>query len=419
MNTSLNLLKSDFTTILKLLFSAKKQVLISVPNITSEIAHSLVSTFLKGIDVLLFLEFSENTYRNGYGDIEAIDIIQKTNIRILNKNGFNIYFFIIDDFGYFYFPKSSFHEKEGIAFDLFPMTYEQILQIKILLRVHVDEDEDTIDKVLEQISTDQLNEISSAIKIIGEEEQKFVLKKLSTNPPLKPYFARTLDVYKAKFQYVDLKFKGANINSTKVKLPAKALPFKDNKLKNAIEANLKLFTNLSEKDFLNDFFEIKDKIKELRDKYLFHIKIRDKSILPRDQRIEFENEIKSIVDDISETKTKILNKLQGEINNARKGIENSLYDFLLANPPDNSNNLFDDVLEDNIKYEVSKIITKIKFPDASSLLDDMKLDYYYYDITWEDLNNKDFQNEMLEKHLLSENEKTYIDSLAIEAKVDK
>ena len=91
----------------------------------------------------------------------------------------------------------------------------------------------------------------------------------------------------------------------------------------------------------------------------------------------------------------------------------------MANPPDNSNNLFDDVLEDNIKYEVSKIITKIKFPDASSLLDDMKLDYYYYDITWEDLNNKDFQNEMLEKHLLSENEKTYIDSLAIEAKVDK
>lgn len=419
MNNTLNLLKSEFTTVLNLLFRAKKQVVISVPNITSEIAHSLVTTFSKGIDVQLFLEFSENTYRNGYGDIEAIDILQKANIRILNKNGFNIYFFIIDDFGYFYFPKSSFHEKEGIAYDLFPMTYEQILQIKLLLKVQVDEDEDTIDKVIEQISTEQLNEISSAIKIIGEEEQKSVLKKLSINPPLKPYFARTLEVYKAKFQYVDLKFKGANINSTKVKLPANALPFKDNKLKNAIEANLKLFTNLSEKDFLNDFFEIKDKIKVLREKYLFHIKIRDKSILQKNQRIEFENEIKSIVDEILETKTKILNKLQGEINNARKGIEKSLYDFLLANPPENTNNLFDDVLEEKIKYEVSKIITKIKFPDASSLLDDMKLDYYYYDITWEDLNNKDFQNEMLEKELLTENEKAYIDSLAIEANVNK
>ena len=49
----------------------------------------------------------------------------------------------------------------------------------------------------------------------------------------------------------------------------------------------------------------------------------------------------------------------------------------------------------------------------------MKLDYYYYDITWEDLNNGEFQKEMLEKKLLSENEKIYIDRLAIEAKQDK
>ena len=76
-------------------------------------------------------------------------------------------------------------------------------------------------------------------------------------------------------------------------------------------------------------------------------------------------------------------------------------------------------MEDRIRYEVSKIISKIRFPDANSLLDDMKLDYYYYDITWEDLNNGEFQKEMLEKKLLSENEKIYIDRLAIEAKQDK
>ena len=419
MKNTLNLLKSEFNTVLDLLFRAEKQVIVSVPNITTEIAHSLVTIFSKGIDVNIFLEFSENTYRNGYGDIEAIDLIQNTDIRLLNKNGFNIYFYIIDDFGYFYFPKSSFHEKEGIAYDLFPMTNQQILQIKILLRLQVDDDKNIIDNLLEKISTEQLTEISTGIKPIDKAEQISIVEKLTANPTLKPEFARILEVYKAKFQYVDLKFKGANINSTKVKLPHNALPFKDNKLKNAIEANLKLFTDLSEKDFLNEFFEIKNKIKELRENYLYHIKIRDKSILKRDKRNEFENEIKTIVNDISTTKTKILNKLQGEINKARKGIENSLYEFLVANPPENSHNLFDDVLEDKIRYEVSKIISRIKFPDAGSLLDDMKLDYYYYDITWEDLNNKDFQNEMLEKELLTENEKAYIDSLAIEAKVDK
>lgn len=417
MNNSLNLLKSDYSTILDLLFQAKKQVVISIPNISIEIAESLVMINSRGIDVNIFLEISENTYRNGYGDIQAIEILQKANINIQNKNGLNIYFYLIDDFGYFYFPKSSYHEKEGESFDLFPIQSSQIKHIKFLFNLL--ENEYDMLEIFDKMDSKQIDEISKNINPLNVEIIKQLEVKLNNDPPLKPNFARTLEVYKAKFQYVDLKFKGANINSTKVKLPAKALPFKDNKLKNAIEANLKLFTDLSEKDFLNDFFEIKNKIKELREKYLFHIKIRDKSILKKESRNEFEKEIKSIVDDISNTKTKILNKLQGEINNSRKGIENSLYEFLVTNPPDNTKNLFDEVLEDRIRYEVSKIISKIRFPDANSLLDDMKLDYYYYDITWEDLNNGEFQKEMLEKKLLSENEKIYIDRLAIEAKQDK
>lgn len=417
MDNSLNLLKSDYSTILELLFQAKRQVVISIPNISIEIAESLVTINSRGIDVNIFLEISENTYRNGYGDIQAIEILQKANINIQNKNGLNIYFYLIDDFGYFYFPKSSYHEKEGDAFDLFPIQSSQIKQIKFLFNL-LENEYDMLD-IFDKMDSKQIDEISKNINPLNVEIIKQLEVKLNNDPPLKPNFARTLEVYKAKFQYVDLKFKGANINSTKVKLPAKALPFKDNKLKNAIEANLKLFTDLSEKDFLNDFFEIKNKIKELREKYLFHIKIRDKSILKKESRNEFEKEIKSIVDDISNTKTKILNKLQGEINNSRKGIENSLYEFLVTNPPDNTKNLFDEVLEDRIRYEVSKIISRIRFPDANSLLDDMKLDYYYYDITWEDLNNGEFQKEMLEKKLLSENEKAYIDRLAIEAKQDK
>ena len=417
MDNSLNLLKSDYSTILELLFQAKRQVVISIPNISIEIAESLVTINSRGIDVNIFLEISENTYRNGYGDIQAIEILQKANINIQNKNGLNIYFYLIDDFGYFYFPKSSYHEKEGESFDLFPIQSSQIKHIKFLFNLL--ENKYDMLEIFDKMDSKQIDEISKNINPLNVEIIKQLEVKLNNDPPLKPNFARTLEVYKAKFQYVDLKFKGANINSTKVKLPAKALPFKDNKLKNAIEANLKLFTDLSEKDFLNDFFEIKNKIKELREKYLFHIKIRDKSILKKESRNEFEKEIKSIVDDISNTKTKILNKLQGEINNSRKGIENSLYEFLVTNPPDNIKNLFDEVLEDRIRYEVSKIISKIRFPDANSLLDDMKLDYYYYDITWEDLNNGEFQKEMLEKKLLSENEKIYIDRLAIEAKQDK
>ncbi|MEI8271563.1 MAG: hypothetical protein WCG08_02985 [Paludibacter sp.] len=416
MNNSLNLLKSDFSTILDLLFKAKKQVVISIPNISIEIAESLVTIKSNGIDVNIFLEFSENTYRNGYGDIQAIEILQKANINIQNKNGFNIYFYLIDDFGYFYFPKSSYHEKEGDAYDLFPIQSSQIIQIKFLLNLLENENE-MID-IFDKMDIVQIEEISKNINPINQEVIKQLEVKLANDPPLKPNYARTLEVYKAKFQYVDLKFTGANLHTAKVKLPPNALPFKDNNLKNTIEANLKLFSNLSEKEFLNDFFSIKERIKNFRNQYLIHIKIRDKSIIQRDEKADFEKNIKLIENEILDTKKNILNKLQGEINNSRKSIEKSLFDFLLSNPPESAKNLFGEVLADNITYEVSKIVSRIKFPEASSLIDDMKLDLFYYDITWEDLNNKDFLIEMQEKNLLSNKEKAYFDNLAIEAKKD-
>ena len=90
MDNLLNLLKSDYITISKLLFQAKRQVVISTPNISIEIAKSLVEIKSRGIDVNIFLEISENTYRNGYGDIKAIEILHNANINIQNKNGLNI-----------------------------------------------------------------------------------------------------------------------------------------------------------------------------------------------------------------------------------------------------------------------------------------------------------------------------------------
>lgn len=417
MDNSLNLLKSDYSTILELLFQAKRQVVISIPNISIEIAESLVMINSRGIDVNIFLEISENTYRNGYGDIQAIEILQKENINIQNKNGLNIYFYLIDDFGYFYFPKSSYHEKEGDAYDLFPIQSSQIKQIKFLFNL-LENEYDMLD-IFDKMDSKQIDEISKNINPLNVEIVKQLEVKLNNDPPLKPNFARTLEVYKAKFQYVDLKFTGANLHTAKVKLPPNALPFKDNNLKNTIEANLRLFSNLSEKEFLNDFFSIKEKIKNFRNQYLIHIKIRDKSIIQRDEKADFEKNIKIIETEIVNTKQKILNKLQGEINNSRKGIEKSLYDFLFTNPPESAKNLFDEVFEENIKYEVSKIVSRIKFPEASSLIDGMKLDLYYYDITWEDLNNKDFLFEMQEKKILTNKEKAYIDNLAIEAKKEK
>jgi hypothetical protein len=413
MNDSTKLYKSDYSTQLDLLGLAQRIIIVSLPNITLELAHALVSYSSKGIKVSVFMEINERSYRNGFGDFEALRILTIKNIPVFNKEKFNIYCFIIDNEGYFYFPKSSFHEEEGLAYDLYPMSTNQIKHIKFLFNLN--ETDKDMEDVFETSDNEQVKEITNNISKPVHEKTEALLSKLEKDPPLKPNFARTLDVYKAKFQYVDLTFKGANLHITKVKIPSKALPFKDENLKKSIEATLRLFTNIPEKEYLKDFFSLKEKEEELRAKFLVFIKSRSKSIISRDQKSTFEASIKDLREEIKKNKTKVINDLQKDIINSRKQIEENLINFLLVNPPDDLMHYNPENRKEEIIRIAHKIVSNIPFPQAKKLLDGLKIDYHYYDLTWEDLNNSEVTNELVDKQLLSKKEKAYIESQAIEA----
>jgi hypothetical protein len=181
---------------------------------------------------------------------------------------------------------------------------------------------------------------------------------------------------------------------------------------------LKLFTDIHNKEFFNDFFILKEKVNQMRDRYLVYIKFRDKNIINRDMKTAFENEIKVFNHLIENSKKNILNKLQGEIQETRKKIENDLYKFFIVNPSEEFSGLQGDVLDYELRNLVYSIVKNIKFPTAKELLDELKLHYFYSDITWEDLNKNEFIKELEEKKLLSIKEKAYFDSLAMEATED-
>lgn len=108
--------------------------------------------------------------------------------------------------------------------------------------------------------------------------------------------------------------------------------------------------------------------------------------------------------------------LQSEINKSREQIRSNLFIFLLSNPPDNYKSLNETNLKNEIRNMVNGIVSKIHFPLAAKLINDMKLEYSFYDLTWEDLNNEKVLTELLEKGLINNNEKSYFDELAIAAK---
>ena len=407
-------LKSDFGTLVDLFFCAKKQLVLSVPNLQVELAEALVGLQGKGVNIAVFLEFSEEVYRQGYGEIEALNILTRNNIEIINKQGFNIYFIMYDDHGFFYFPKSFFFEKEGTAYDLVPMMEKQVNMMKVLFGLYFESDNEQIQKVIQEVGLDTINHISKNFTHLSDNETKQVSEKLLADPVRKPELTRRLEVYKSKFQIIELEFNGANLSSKKVKLPKGALPFNDKDLIESIESSIKLFDGGKNNDFLKPFIDLNKEVEKIRKDFLYRLKSRDKSIIKRDTLGQFKKRIAEVVKKIKELNEKLSNELQAEIVATRKKIKENLLEFLLANPPEVYKHYKDDVLMAEISNDVNQIVSGIQFPKAHEILEKMNITIRPYDLTWEDLNDEEVLNEMVGYQLITQDEKAYFEQTVIE-----
>lgn len=395
--------------------SAKELIMISSPGISEVIAEALLSSQNEdGIKVKVYLELSEDSFRQGFGEISAITKLRENNVEYFSKEGLNLYFIIIDDSGYFYFPKSLFVEEEGVSKNLFSMSKQQVKTIKVIYN-NFDSEDNEYEDIVEDIGIDTLLEVSKIIKSVEPEQSISLETKINNDPPVRPDYSRKLELYNAKFQFVELKFSGANLHVKKVKLPSKALPFKDDALKRAVEANLRILDDISKKDFLKPFFDLKDYLDYIRSTFLYYIKSREKNIIKREEKFEFEKFLNSQKEDIIKIKGNILNELQQEIFATQDRISNNLFDFLMDNPPKELTDLAVSNKEKAVRNATVKIMASIRFPLASELLSELKLEWHYYDITWQDLNNKEVLDEMLKHELITVAEKSYFDEIVISA----
>lgn len=409
----MQILSSKFPELVDLFKSAKKTIVYSSPGISEVVAEALISSQkYDGVKVKVYLEFSEKTFRQGFGEISAITKLRENNIEYFSKEGLNLYFIIIDDDGYFYFPKSLFVEEEGSASDLFPMTKRQVKTIKLLYNC-LNKNDNDFENIVDEIGIDTIHEVSTKIFPVTHEQSKVIETNIKKDPPVKPNFERKLEIYRAKFQFIELKFSGANLHIKKVKLPQKALPFKDDDLKKTIEANLRILNDIPQKEFLKSFFDLKNDLEIIRHNYLHYIKKREKNIIKRDKKEALETELKVVREKIEDVKKEILNKLQEEIHKSRVRIKENLFNFLKDNPPEEFEDLEGKTLLDEIENATNKVITAIHFPRAKTLLSELKLEWHYYDITWPDLNDKEIREEIINHNLIPTENKSYFEELAI------
>lgn len=380
--------KIGWPKIVDMLHSAKSEVFLIMPSIHEEWIETLkANPNIKDLQIFACVDNSESVIRNGYGSINSIDSLVALNATVTECPGLRICFISADDESFFLFLESRViaGDPEGLnAVEVQPQIAADF----------VNKFFEGPDAIVDEIVSQPLQE-----KIYEEAKEAIKL-----NPPEAPDLKRKIGTYNTLFQYAELHLEGGNLSSKTISIPSDALPFKDVELKKRIRARISLFT----KEITDEWTELSDlktKVEEVRKKYLVSCSIRkEKSILKKENKLAFKNAIAELEGLGLELTKKLQNKVQTAINNSEDTLRNELTSFFAINPIDGIENLDLENKKRHIEKAISKILLKIKLPDAETLISKIKLSQMYYELTWEDLNDEEFKKWFIEKKLISKEE---------------
>jgi hypothetical protein len=97
--------KIDYQQLITIAFDAKDRLLISLPGIDDTLAEALLAV-KHDVEIKVVIDNSEDSIRNGYGEIDAIEKLRNRNISVRECSGNLVSFIIADEDGYFLFPQS-------------------------------------------------------------------------------------------------------------------------------------------------------------------------------------------------------------------------------------------------------------------------------------------------------------------------
>jgi hypothetical protein len=369
--------------------NARNSVVVASPGISIQIAESLIATQkrLGAGRLQVVLDVSAEVARLGLGDHTAVELLQAAGVDVRHQSGLRIGILICDHLGWTFYRTPRLIEDERPAhleaFNSISLTEAQV----IILRGELPST--TPDAGI-------LDELHSLLPVVGNErlavEDRIAISSaLKIAPPQKFDLARQTQVYASLIQFVELSFTGFNISSHRVKIP-KDLPIiasKDENLKGRLTASLKVLDKFQKPESLKN---ISARLEELRNAYLIPVGPAGR-ILLKSKREAFEAELKHIEQDLLDCKEKLKEDLEKKLKSTFDSLVPEIARAVLADPPP----LFRGRYQQNIQDAESYVYDSLskEFPDAADLVDSMKVNVFFKDVTYETLTNKAFSEKVM------------------------
>jgi len=373
--------------------TAQHAVCYAGPGIQSDVAQAIAETTQRlGPEMMtVSVDFDDRVMRMGYGDVGAVKLLLESGIAVQSSPGLRTALVIVDSEGYIFTPTALYLEAEpagSVSSNAVRMSREQVAQAlarlspaaKAIAVAQAETPEAkqrieavTVDVVSAPITPKKLAEVSTNLKEV---------------PPVRFDLARQVRVFEPYLQYVELKLTGAAIQRHRLAIPASIQKLGGSE---ELESRLRTTFDLIERGSTLSSKPLEDLLNEIRKNFTpslgkDHGRVVLKAAKPH--LVERLAEFRAKLDVHQKT---VAADLQKHLDASREQIVAYYQARVIEARPDAllGQSLNGRISEESAKRWLNGELDRV-FPSAEFLIQEMKLDERYKDVTFETLNRDDF-----------------------------
>ncbi|MDF7824086.1 hypothetical protein P4B35_08685 [Pontiellaceae bacterium B12227] len=401
--------------------SANHRVCYIAPGVQCVVAAALVDAAQR-IDrekITVSIDLDERVMRMGYGDIDGVSKLHEAGVYLHDSPGLRTAVLIVDATGYIFTPTAEYLEVEPQSEETpnaIQMSPEQIHQV--IIRLSPKEKEEAIEKApTEEVRQELRNTpVEVGVQAVSESKLKEVKQRLIEAPPVKFDVVRRVHVFEPYIQYIDCHLKGCHISQRRIRIPKHIMELgKDEDIAHRLHTTF----DLLEKRSKASTEQIKAMVKNFLDDFTKSLGEPWKRVILRARRPQVDAAIADIQSAIEDYQEELKEKLKVEIARSMKKVVSYYIPLVKANPPARlvnqiSGKLTNDICRKWLSNELAR-----ETPDAQGLIDQMKFDVQFRDVTYETLKEPAFEEALRQAYEYVDWDKPFNEFMAAGEKDDQ
>lgn len=366
--------------------TARRRVLLACPGFGDDVASALIAAqcFAPPVQVSVVVDGTDQAARLGYGHFDAIAKLGRAGVEVRLEPGLRLGAVVIDDAGWCFATPPLLVDatmERSTAPNAMRMGLDQLTRVVAALQpARSNESGDS--------TTPPPPEIG-AIRASPQQIAQFQ-EALAADPPQRFDVARKVQVFNAFVEFVELELLGTQITRQRVQLPPELLlAVSDQATRERLTTSFRLVD--PEATIGKGAVALRKRIDALRKTQSLHALKDFGTVSLRSNRKRLEAAVEALRAEVQAFANSVRERLGKEIEHSRQQLVRSLVPALRAKPPDAlQSGVVGKPTADQIKRWVEFQLDRT-FPDVESLVRDMRLVMSIKAVTYETLNDPNFQ----------------------------